>query len=706
MPILLRTLKVGNQHTHFVYLVEPEGDAPPMAVSSITKGHKHDIVFDVSPGPDGMPSGQPRLVILEYEGHSHEIEGEYTPPLPERKFDENELVSRVEGLYATAKRINAKSMNDGWAAERAYMHDQWDDNVVRKLHGEDRAALTINKLEQKVDNLCGYQRQNRTDLKFYPMENGDQAVADILNIVVRNVLENCYYGREESKVFEDAVVPGKGDFNVYVDFDRRVDGEIIVERFPWDQVLYGPHEKEDLSDCEYLVKSRWFSLEKLEELYPDVAFTADVRDPDMARTQSEDWDGSNGQVEVTGGDDGKIKNARKEYRLVECWQREQTRTFILANARDGFTLSAEGWSKADIAAAKTIPGMRAIPRITSRMRVTKIAGHKLLDDEYPELALQDFHTFPLYAKYRRGRFHGKLKGVLDLQLLINKCYSQFVDIINKVTNYGWFYDDQTFPSSREQQNWLSNAAKPGFNQKLSDVTKPPQKVEGQRFPSELVNALAMFSNDMREIMNINLEMLGQGQQDQSGVALRQKILQQLVGNDFLFDNLSFVKKKIGKLIVAYIQKFYTPRRIMRIILNENKREPVQLGGQPIPMQDSPEPQENDPSAIEALLREADLTQYDIVVSESPSSPSAMMSNFLLLLDMASKGIPIPPQAVLDFAPIPNKNRILEQIAQSQQQQQAQETMKYDTEIKKAVIAQQGGAAQGQAMAGPLPAGVA
>lgn len=67
----------------------------------------------------------------------------------------------------------------------------------------------------------------------------------------------------------------------------------------------------------------------------------------------------------------------------------------------------------------------------------------------------------------------------------------------------------------------------------------------------------------------------------------------------------------------------------------------------------------------------------------------MMGNFLLLLDMASKGIPIPPTAIIDFAPLPNKNKILEQIAQQQQQEFEREQMKYSTEIQKAQIAQHG-----------------
>ena len=90
-----------------------------------------------------------------------------------------------------------------------------------------------------------------------------------------------------------------------------------------------------------------------------------------------------------------------------------------------------------------------------------------------------------------------------------------------------------------------------------------------------------------------------------------------------------------------------------------------------------------------LLSAADLTKYDVVITESPSSPSAMLGNFMFLLEIAGKGIPIPPTALFRFAPIPNKEKIMAEIQQQQQMDFQREKMKYDTEIQKSMIAQQG-----------------
>lgn len=687
MPELVRTAKVGNQHVHFAYLTDPDQMGSAVGITSVAKGHRHQVEFRQAqeaafdPITNEQAGSEAGWFVLEADGHTHELGGVYDPGLPDRKVDDKKLVMECLHLYHKAKDREQASLQEGREADDLYTHKQWDQSTKDHLERQQRAAVTVNKVESKVDNLVGYQRQNRTDIKYLPNENGDQVVADVLNMVSKNLLDQCYWGREESCVFEDSVVAGRGVINVYMDFTTNILGDIKVERFPWDDVMFGPHEKVDLSDCDYLVKSKWYSKNKLQEMYPEVEVEPEGTDwEEFKHKYDADYGGMvHGEASTSSWEDDFVNVDRKQYRMIEVWKKEHRRVHVLVNPDDGFYFAANGWSKSDLAAVKTIPGIRAIPRVIFKMRVTRIAGDKLLEDDYPDLAYNDFHVIPVYAKYRNGRFHGKIRGVKDLQLLVNKSYSQFIDIINKVANYGWFYDNETFPSERERQQWERFASTPGFNIKLNDVKKPPEKVEGQRFPAEIVAAIEMFNNDMREIMNINLEMIGQSKND-SGVALRQKIVQQLIGNDFLFDNLSFAKKKLGRILVSYIQRYYSAERIMRILGNE-AQQGGELAGQKI--------SEYDPAEIHKLLQEKDLSQYDVVVSESQESPSAMMGNFLLLLDMASKGIPIPPTAIIDFAPLPNKNKILEQIAQQQQQEFEREQMKYSTEIQKAQIAQHG-----------------
>lgn len=685
MAELLKTIKDETGHFHVVYLRDDgTGD------TSTAKGHAHPVM-----GGQLQPFG-------EKEAHSHEY-GPYEVKETKKDETDEDIVDAVLQCYKEASDIEEKSRTSAYEAEDMFMGDQWDEATKAELKEQKRAAITANIIESKLDNISGYQRQNRTEIKFIPVEGGDQRVADILNYVVKDITEYCYYQREKTKTFDDQLIAGRGLFNIYADYEKNIRGDVIIERFPWDEVKFGPHEKEDLSDLDYLIKEKWYTIARLREMYPDKAsqLTPEMKYTETGSTaRSEDWDKRHSEFKETSGGLNLINILKKQYKMLECWRKEYRRVFIAVNPEDEFVFNADGWEKADTTAIKTIPGFKTIPRVTYRMRVTKIASEVVLEDEYPEMSVNDYGIVPAYAKKRRNHFWGKVKGVIDLQSVINKAFSQFVDILNRMATYGWFYDDETFHDPKEAKKFKKNSATPGFTQRVRDVNKPPRKEEGIKWPNELVDAIGLFNTTLKEILNINLEMIGQDT-NASGVALRQKIIQQLLGNDFVFDNMSFAEKKIGRMLISYIRDLYTPERIWRILVNQSfkdRQNPVKVGGrgiafEPQQIQQAIEGQEPQlpysKQDIIELLKTTDLERHDVVVAESPASPSAMMSNLLALLEIAGKGVQIPPDVFLEFAPIPQKEKIMQRIQQAMQAQADAENKKYDTELKKAVIAQQG-----------------
>jgi hypothetical protein len=268
---------------------------------------------------------------------------------------------------------------------------------------------------------------------------------------------------------------------------------------------------------------------------------------------------------------------------------------------------------------------------------------------------------------------------MGLQDVINKTYSQFVDIINKMTAFGYFFDSNTFTDEKEKKKFINNVTSPGFVQEVANLDRLPLRWEGIPFPEEIVAALAMLSNDLTEVMNIRLDMANE--KYTSGDAFRQKVMHLLSGNDYLFENLSFAKKHLGRIILRYIQKFYPTDRIIRIISNQAKKEDLTIRDVQFDPADDLQK-----VMINHLLSTTDLSKYDVVVTESAYSPSIMMSYANMLTEMARAGIPIPPQAIMEYLPIPNKEKILVMIQEQMEMQQQQESMKYQTELAKSQIA--------------------
>ncbi len=678
---LLQTVRVGNGHKHIVYTNDKTG----AGFTSISKGHSHPVTFDVDKKltMDGqeLPTGTGRWTIGVADGHTHNIT-EIVVSETKKKEQDEDIVADCLRLYRYARDLEKPSRIQGRESLEFYRGEQWEDSIKSQLTKEKRACLTINQIESKIDLLSGYQRQNRTDIKYMPTEDGDQRVSEILNIVTKNLLENCNYRFEETEVFDDGTIVGRGLFNAYIDFSNNIEGDIIVEKFEWDDCYFGPHAKKDCSDLEYLVKTKWYSRAKLTEMYPDkikeIFNEFEEETDEVSHEPVGDAYAFTDKSQSVVGDPDLIDLEKKSLKMLETWRKEYKRSYVVVDVESDFYYNASDWPKEDISALESIPPLSVIPRVVHKMRVTKTAGEVLLEDNYPSLAMQDFHIVPFYAKKRGDMFWGKVHSVKDPQREINKRHSQLTDIMNRQAAYGWFYDDTTFPTPAEVTNFKNNSSTPGFTQRVNSVKALPEKIEGAKVPTEIINLLQIESQSLREVLNINLEMEGAASNAQSGIAILERKKQGLVGNEFLFDNFSIAKVKIGRLLVAMIQKFYSPERIMKIILNESMKTPVQIGGVPAEQIDMME--------IKKLLEKTDLTKQDVIVSESGWSPTTRIANFTMWAELAGKGMPVPMPFLIELSDLPEKDKMLEMFAQEAQRQKQTEDNKNQVEVMKTKIA--------------------
>lgn len=707
MKALTKTTVFSNgvdSHYHIIYLNQ---DAQA-GITSQAADHAHQVIFQpAQPAQPEQPPQQdpttgqmiqgvpaqdaiPEKWIIQpspIDGHTHDVD-QYKTTNPQRTNEpESKTVQDVITLFKTAREIESDSLKNAEESERFCEGDQWEPEARRFLEEQRRACLTINYVGKYVDDIVGHQRQNRTDFSFLPTEDGDAIVADLLNVIVKQITDKCYYPREESKVFEDAVQGGRGNFNIYVDTDEDLRGVIKVEKFNNKHIAYGPHEKEDLSDCEYLVKHKMYSRQKFEQLWPDKVdevtkvfdFIESTAEHNRA-TPDQYAQSDNTPIPVSIiGTDQLIDVAKKELRLLECWRKVYIMCPIVVNVEQNFYFNAYGWSKQDLASIKLMPNFKIVNRTLTKMRITKVGGNTLLSDEYPaNLPLQDFYVVPVYAKKRENRFWGKVESAKDPQREINKRRSQAMDIGNKMVNYGWLYDATTFPEG-EKEKFKNKVNTPGFVAEVTDVNNPPKQMEGTKFPSEFVQ---LMNSDLEHLSMLMSTTVSEPGANTSGQALLQAERSKLTGSEFLFDNLSFAKKKVGTLLIGLIQRFYSPERILRLVKNVHAKEPIKIGDKMF--------DEFDEQYILDLLQTNDLAQYDVTIDESTYSPTVKLANFVMLKEMQGQGAPIPPDVLIEASPTMPKAQ-KEQILQSLQAQtdaQAQaDSAKGDAELEKTLVAQ-------------------
>lgn len=642
---------------------------------------------------DPQMQGAPPQMMPPQDLHDHEII-DYRTQTKEKSQPEKEVLEECLSLWREGLEIVKDPRKLGREAEDFYQGKQWEKDDERYLSGLNRAALTINEIAPNIDTLIGYQMEQRTDIRYLPQEGGDQRVADMLNVVVKKILDACYFTREETKVFKDQCLPGLGVFNVYMNFTDNIQGDIKVERFPWDDIVYGPHEKEDLSDCEYEVRSRMFSIAKLKQLfgkkadeiensyksycgqYPDVEkndngingthtdYRSAVKLDDMPYT----IDGTFPLVDVQ----------KKQFRLAQVTRKMYKEVTVVFNQEENFFFTAYDWKEKDIAAASSLPGFQVISQLKTRMRITKFCGSVILSDENPaDLPLHDFFTVPVYGYRQNGEFWGKVEAAKDPQRELNKRRSQAMDTMNRLGASVYYVEPETFIDKNEKERFKKNRSKPGSVFDVTDLNRKPHLEPGADFPAALVQIMQLDQENLQRLMNVVVEQAGA---NESGTLFLEKKKGRLTGNQFLFDNLSFAKQKLGKIIVPLIQRYYPPERLQRILNSQYSKQKFEIGGEDFSKFTKEE--------IIEMLEGADLLEYDVIVSESAFSASTRLGVAKVLFELINQGAQIPPELPLEFIDMPSdtRARITESLQQQNEQTAQTAADTSNSEITKTLIA--------------------
>jgi len=673
------------RHIHFVYLDEESG----IGISSLSKSHTHKV-FD-EPEVGGL-----RTVPAAEDNHIHEI-----IEIPKKRIKKNidddiETVNMVDSLWKVANDYEADSLEFGKQAEGYYNGDEhWKPQLKSKLEGEKRAAITVNEVEPKIDLLSGHQRETRTDFRFMPTEGGDQKVSDILTIYVHKDLSNQYFRLAETEVFDDEAIAGRGFFDLVVNTDKDIEGEIEVSHAYWDEFRLGPHKDKLLRDCDYGFKIKWQPKVIVKEKWPKKADSIDnlfmkASDADgQSSTLPPDDDytpSPTNSMTFTEVQKQFADIAQKTVMLRELWKKEYKRIKIVFNVEDDFFYPAVDLEDKQVEELKTIEGLRVVERVQYRMKKIIVAGNVLLSEAYDEFFTDDFSFTPAYAKKRREKWWGKVKPAMGVQDEINKRHSQLMDVVTRMLPYGWFYDADTFVDPKEEQKWKDNSSTPGWTAKVDNLSKKPVKEDGVNFPNGLIQLEIMNSDKMNVIMNINKESLSASTGTQSGVALAEKRASTFKGNGYLYDNFDIAKTCVGVKYLKLLQKLKNPKKIARVVMGVENKDKFNVG----PAIDGQQPTLQDYSFedIVKIFNEADLSKYDVTVALSPHNPTAMHANFLVWSNLATQGFPIPPDVLVDMSSLPNKQKVIDAIRGQQDQDRQAEQAKLDTELQKTAMARE------------------
>lgn len=559
-------------------------------------------------------------------------------------------------------RGHSRYMEQVKLCERMYLGGglQWSEEDKAVLRLQNRPAYEFNEVMPSVNSAIGYQIQNRMDISYQPRSEGDTETAAILSKVVMQIASQCKLHWVETQVLGDGLIQQRGYYDVRVNFDKNIKGEIEISYLDPLDVIPDPNAKSyDPDTWSDVLITRWMTASEIESAYGvdarGVAEKSNDYDDDFGDHDSDDVERNKFGLDV---DIGGIHDAysgaadgEERYRVIERQVAEWAIVDCLVMPVTGDVVTAQFLSDAQIEKMMSDGAMQVKRRRRQIRWIASTYSRTLHDAISP---YEHFTIVPYFAFFRRGITRGLVDNAIGPQEALNKSVSQYVHIINTSANSGWVV----------QQNSLTNittdelsvvGAKTGLVIEYKEGSAPPVKIQANQIPSGVDHLIDRATAALKSV-TVPDAMRGQtGSVNESGVLFQAKQFAAQQQLAVPLDNLAYTRKMLAERILKLIQRYYDSYRVFRITETD-----------PLTGKKADRTLEiNKPDEMGGYINDVTVGTYDAVISESPMQVTFENTQFKQALDMREKGIGIPDVAVVRYSNLVDKDSIIETMQSSQ-----------------------------------------
>jgi hypothetical protein len=573
---------------------------------------------------------------------------------------DNEAKQKVDDAYHEAE----SGWND-WFLEceeddRMYLGDQWSSSNKSKLLADRRPILSINKVKKVIDLTTGWERQNRTDIKYRPENKADTQLSDIYTELAKFVMTRRNSQYNVSYTFQDACIGGMGWVSPHVDYyEDALNGDMDVRFENKYRIMMDPYTTDPrLTDCSYMLRSAWLAKDNARELYPEI------------KKEIKRMEGIN-VSKFTNQFPASIRQRGERVQVIEMWERSYEKTTVLYDVMTDETRIWDG-SKQKLKDIKELQPELFMNIITFERYMPKMHLITLVNDEIvvhkgppPTTHSQTMYPFiPMIGYYQpnfndwRWKLQGIVRVLKDPQRELNKTRSLQMEAQYSTPASGWVYRDGVLDDPAELN-------KVGPRQKIKLLEGALGDGLWQIPPVQIQPAFVQLEQQHKEDIrdsgpDTNLMGMAGPQglsPDTSGVAIQMVQKKELMSLQNIFDGKSLMMRMLGKYMMEYFNK-WSNQKIQSII------------GKPLPQN------------WEQMKKRA---RMDVVIDEINNSPTYRMAGLATLQGFVQHGIKVPEQILREMADLPEEVRQMWAGIEKQQQQQAQQAQQQAMQLEQRKI---------------------
>lgn len=505
---------------------------------------------------------------------------------------------------------------------------QWTDAEMATLAARAQPALVINRIRRKVDAMVGIEQRGRVDPKAWPRNPQDDQSADIATKALRYVEGTERIDVKRSSCFENLLVEGYGGVEVAAE-ERNGQAEVVIRRIRWEEILFDPNSREkDFSDAAYCGILKWMTV--------DDAVTAALAfwQGDPAELEAALIDATSDQNGVTSGSYDDRPDGKSGIRWVDPRQKRLRMCQLYYKDRGVWHMSV----------------------FTGALDIFNGPSPYLDSAGKPDCPLI------LMTAYidRKNRRYGLVRDMLSMQDEINKRRSKLLALVSTRQTTGIKGAVNVAAMKRE-------LAAPNGHVEVDLHAAEEAAALGMK-PFEVINTTDMTTGQFQLLVEskAEIDMLGpnaslQGQLTgaQSGRAIMAQQQAGLAELAPIYDSLRDWTERVYRAVWDRIRQFWTEPRWIRVTDDPNAAQFVGVN-QPVMTPYGPQ-----------MMNAIGQVDVDIIVDQAPEYATLRAEQFEKLADLASKGVPIPPQMLIETSDLPDKAKLMEMMAPKQDGPEAQ-----------------------------------
>jgi len=587
----------------------------------------------------------------------------YTTKKPKKKLSKGEELTLAKTQFNAYVRARDHGHEDyihmAKKCDAYYRGEQWDEFDMQQLDDQGRPALTINTILPTVNAVLAEQSTKKADIQFKPRGGGNQEIADVLTKVYAQIADNNKLDWIEAQIFSDGLIQDRGYFDVRVDFDDHVNGEIRIEAKDPLDILIDPDAKHyDPRTWNEIFETKWMSIDEIEETYgqskadklrmlAETGTTLGADSMEFEESRYGDTDEYNyGQQYPGDPENARMLRSirvieRQYYKLDDCM-------YYVDPVTGDKRKIPNAWGKKKREQFADDYGLDIISKKMRRVRWTVTADTVVLFDDYSPY--DHFTIVPYFPYFRRGKPFGMVRNLLSPQEQLNKITSQELHIVNTTANSGWIVESGSL-SGMTADDLEEHGAETGLVLEFNRGSTPPGKIPPNQIPTGLDRLGQKAARNIKEISGITDAMLGLDSPEVSGVAIKAKQGRGSLLLQVPLDNLAKTRQYLAEKVLQMVQTYYTEERIIQITDESDPYKPRQ------------KLKVNQMTPEGMVINDLTIGEYDVVVGTAPARDNFDEMQFAEAIELRSVGVPIPNDMIVEYSHLSRKADIAERIRQ-------------------------------------------